>query len=99
MDERQTNMHPGLPAVKTCPQGESFFDCNLRCKYNRFEKDELRIDSWELRCLDCGYRDTIAFRSDDSDLNLDEVDPAKCPFCGLAGAASGRDPCVGSEKD
>ena len=63
----------------------------LVCKYNRFESDELRIDSWEHKCPDCGHRETQAIRSDDddedeeavaSDAALGPVDPLICPYCG-----------------
>ena len=47
-----------------CPQCGS---AKLTCKYNRFESEDLRIDSWEHRCPDCGHRDTSAFRSDDDE--------------------------------
>ena len=43
------------------------------CSYNHFQSDELRIDSWEHKCPDCGHRETQAFRSDDEDLADDIV--------------------------
>ena len=64
---------------KTCP------DCGssgLSCKYNLFESGDLRIDSWEHKCPDCGRRQTQAFRSDDEDSDAVELDPTACPFCG-----------------
>ena len=52
----------------------------LGCSYNHFAKDELTIDSWEHKCTDCGFRDTMAYRSDDEEVE-DDVDPRRCPFC------------------
>jgi len=51
----------------------------LTCKYNRFESDDLRIDSWEHKCPDCGYRVTTAIRTDDED--APEGPPDICPYC------------------
>ena len=53
----------------------------VECTYNLFEKDELRIDSWDHKCRDCGQRKTQAYRSDDSDLEV-TLNPLECPFCG-----------------
>ena len=86
-------MHPGRPSVKQCPQGESFRDCNLQCKYHTFDDGSLQIYSWELKCLDCGFRSTIAHRSDDEDFDYDTCAPAKCPFCELQAVAKGRNLC------
>lgn len=67
-----------------CPNCQS---AAYRCRYNIFESGELRIDSWEHRCPDCGHRETRAFRSDDED-SLPDVAPAtQCPFCGRMGDA------------
>ncbi len=60
-----------------CPQCESGA---YTCKYNRFESDDLRIDSWEHKCPDCGHRETTAFRSDDEEANPDQ-DTLLCPYC------------------
>jgi hypothetical protein len=63
--------------VGECPRcGEG----NLACSYNLFESQELRIDSWEHKCPDCGHRQTQAFRSDAEEPS--EQDPTVCPFCG-----------------
>lgn len=85
-------LHPGRPHISSCPHGDSHQSCQLSCKYNRFEGPDLRIDSWELKCLDCGHRETIAFRSDEL---APEVDPTQCPFCQLRVDCSGRNPCLG----
>ncbi|MBC8353264.1 MAG: hypothetical protein H8E66_14800 [Planctomycetes bacterium] len=53
---------------------------NLTCRYNDFEKDDLRIVSWEHKCAECGYRETTAFRSDDPE-ELQPVDAGTCPYC------------------
>ena len=84
-------MRPATPPAQACPRGQSA--CNLVCKYNHFEADDLVIDSWELKCLDCGFRETIAFRSDDSDLDLDSAEPTRCPFCEGTGLPPGKNPC------
>ena len=84
-------MRPATPSNDRCPQNKE--SCNLQCKYNYFEADDLTIDSWELKCLDCGYRETIAYRSDDSDLDLEAANPKQCPFCLLSGFKPGKNPC------
>lgn len=89
-------MIPAKPPGNRCPHDADRESCALRCKYNHFEQGDLTIDSWELRCLDCGYRQTIAYRSDDE--AGDEADdqpenPRQCPFCGLAELPTGIDPC------
>jgi hypothetical protein len=84
-------MRPPNPPDGKCPSQKE--QCKLICKYNHFEADDLTIDSWELKCLDCGYRNTIAYRSDDSDLDLENCDPQRCPFCKLTGLSTGQNPC------
>ncbi len=67
--------------VKTiggCPKCQSMA---LTCKYNLFESDDLRIDSWEHKCPDCGFRETTAFRSDEEDSIPAGTDPTVCPYC------------------
>ena len=80
-----------VPPDGKCPHGKT--QCNLVCKYNFFEADDLTINSWELKCLDCGFRETIAYRSDDSDLDLENLDPEVCPFCKLSELKPGQNPC------
>ena len=87
-------MHPGRDAIANCPHGEDHRDCTLRCKFNHFDDGELTIHAWELRCLDCGLRQTVAFRSDEDDWDRDATDPAACPFCDLAGGQPGKDLCI-----
>lgn len=53
----------------------------LACRYNVFEKDDLRIISWEHKCSNCGFRETRAFRSDDEEADGDKTDPGSCPYC------------------
>lgn len=65
-----------IGACEKC-QGE-----RLICRFNRFESDEVRILSWEHRCGDCGERQTRAYRSDEPDEALEQVDTEVCPFCG-----------------
>ena len=85
-------MRPEVPPDGKCPHQKTE-GCNLVCKYNFFEADDLTINSWELKCLDCGFRETIAFRSDDSDLDLDAAEPDVCPFCKLRDLKPGQNPC------
>ena len=63
---------------------------NLTCTWNHFERGDLVIDSWEHKCLDCGLRDTTAYRTDDEDDDDDDatVEPADrrvCPYCSRTG--------------
>jgi hypothetical protein len=53
---------------------------SLACSYNLFQSAELRIDSWEHKCPDCGNRQTKAFRSDAEE--PEGENPLLCPFCG-----------------
>ena len=85
--------HPGRDKMPQCPNGEAFEDCRLTCKYNLFESGDLRIDSWELKCLDCGKRQTIALRSDEPEEEPTDRPPEECPFCGLCAAGAGKNLC------
>jgi hypothetical protein len=68
-----------------CPKcGQESFACS----YNLFESGELRIDSWEHKCPDCGHRQTVAFRSD-SEEQPEGANPEVCPFCGRTPGESG----------
>jgi hypothetical protein len=85
-------MRPSKPPGDTCPHGDSRDRCNLVCKFNYFQRDDLTIHSWELKCVDCGVRHTVARRSDeDPEPGVD--DPARCPFCLQTGLTPGRNPC------
>lgn len=53
---------------------------SLICTYNRFADAQKRIDSWEHRCDNCGFRVTQAFRSDEPKADP-PCDPEVCPFC------------------
>lgn len=54
----------------------------VTCRYNRFQKPGLLIDSWEHKCSDCGARETEAFRHEgDAIGSADERQPV-CPYCG-----------------
>ncbi|HZZ71440.1 MAG TPA: hypothetical protein VFE24_04255 [Pirellulales bacterium] len=59
--------------IGPCPQCA---EGKVICTFNRFVKDE-RIDSFEHRCSDCGFRETQAIRS-----APDAVGSVACPFCG-----------------
>ena len=62
--------------------------CNqpaLACAYNHFEREELVIDAWEHKCANCGFRDTIAYRSDEPDSLPDDGVTDHCPYCGRKG--------------
>ena len=85
-------MRPSKPPGGKCPSGEVRESCPLTCKYNFFESEEFTIDAWELKCLDCGWRETIGFRSDDEDADPD-VDPKVCPFCHIGDLSPGQNPC------
>jgi hypothetical protein len=82
---------PTIPPSGKCPQNRS--QCNLECKYNQFVRGDLEIHSWELKCLDCGYRETIGFRSDDEEVDFGSGVQAICPFCGKVDAMPGKNPC------
>ena len=64
--------------VGDCPNCGGY---DLAYTYNHFESNELTIDSWEHKCLSCGFRDTMAFRSDDEDAKSKDVDPYVRPYC------------------
>ena len=81
------------PPNGKCPNDAEREQCPLVCKYNHFESDEQTIDAWELKCLDCGWRDTIGFRSDEEEKLDEDIDPTQCPFCKQSGLTPGRDPC------
>lgn len=87
---------PIIPPAGQCKQDPDRKECPLVCRYNHFESDEedLTIDAWELKCLECGWRDTIGFRSDEPDPDLpDDFDPTRCPFCKLDNLKPGKEPC------
>ena len=85
---------PSCPPNNKCPQADRTEPCPLSCKYNFFESEELTIHAWELKCSDCGWRDTVGFRSDEVDED-DTRDPAACPFCLQTGLSPGKNPCEG----
>ena len=90
------NQKPLVPPNEKCPQHGTRDECPLVCKYNHFESDDLTIDAYELKCLDCGWRDTIGFRSDETEEDDDlpeDFDPKKCPFCNQCGLKPGQNPC------
>ncbi len=92
---------PKTPPKVGCQQNPSRSDCPLVCKYNHFESDDLAIDAWELKCLDCGWRDTVGFRSDEDEQDIETADeaspvcPTHCPFCRRSDVAPGPNPCGG----
>lgn len=65
--------------IGNCPKcrGNQF-----TCSYNHFQSEDLTIDSWEHKCLDCGFRETEAFRSDAEEPIPDDLDVKVCPYCG-----------------
>jgi len=86
---------PLVPPNQKCPQHGTRDECPLVCKYNHFESDDLTIDAWELKCLDCGWRDTIGFRSDEEEEeNEANFDPKRCPFCKKTDLPTGQGPCT-----
>jgi hypothetical protein len=86
------SLRPAKPPGDKCPQKSDRETCPLICKYNHFESEELTIHAWELKCPDCGWRDTIGFRSDEEDPD-ESVDPSQCPFCNQCELSTGRNPC------
>jgi len=85
-----------LPPTGTCKQDPQRESCPLVCKYNHFksEDEDLTIDCYELKCLDCGWRETIGHRSDEPDPDAPaDFDPKVCPFCNLKDLATGKNPC------
>lgn len=86
-------MLPDKPSDNRCPRDATQTRCELQCKYNHFESDDETIDAWELKCLDCGWRDTIGFRSEEMDDEDEDVCPTQCPFCGEKELPTGINPC------
>lgn len=85
---------PKLPPSGECKQDPSRTECPLTCKYNHFESEDLTINAWEIKCLDCGWRDTVGFRSDEEEEDVPEdLDPKQCPFCKLKDLPTGQKPC------
>ena len=88
MDQHRPLKPPGGCKNETPVEADS---CPLQCKYNFFESDELTIHTFELKCLDCGWRDTIGYRSDEEDDRPE--DPSRCPFCQQCNLPTGKNPC------
>lgn len=87
---------PTKPPGGKCPndnpdEGVVRESCPLQCKFNYFESDDLTIHTYELKCLDCGWRDTIGYRSDEEDDQPEN--PAQCPFCDKCDLTQGKNPC------
>jgi hypothetical protein len=59
----------------SCPKCQQ---ASVACRYNFFDRGDLQVHSWEHRCTNCGWRETKAFRSDDSQQS---ATPAVCPMC------------------
>lgn len=85
-------MLPDKPPGNQCPRDATQTKCELQCKYNHFESGDLVIDAWELKCLDCGWRETIGFRSDEME-DEDDICPTQCPYCLKADLPAGINPC------
>ncbi len=92
-------MLPDKPPGGKCPRDATQTKCELQCKYNHFESDDLTIDAWDLRCLDCGWRDTIGFRSDEMDEDDEDEDvcPTQCPYCQRNDIQPGIDQCMAKD--
>lgn len=86
------NSRPAIPPGG-CKNGDTpnSTSCPLQCKFNFFESEELKIHTFELKCLDCGWRDTIGYRSDDEEDQPE--DPTQCPFCERCSLTTGKNPC------
>ncbi|MEM7457603.1 MAG: hypothetical protein AAF456_24955 [Planctomycetota bacterium] len=83
---------PAKPPGGKCPKDSERESCPLECKYNFFESEDLTIHAWELKCSNCGWRDTIGFRSDEEE-DDEEADPSACPFCDACDMKPGKNPC------
>ena len=90
-------MKPKLPPTGQCKQDPTRKECPLVCKYNHFQSDDLEINAWELKCLDCGWRDTVGYRSDEMDEEDADVNPKQCPFCQITDCKPGTDCCINAE--
>lgn len=86
-------VRPSKPPKDKCPLKNEDATCQLQCKYNFFESDELTIDAYELKCLNCGWRETIGYRSDEMEDEAEEVNTKQCPFCELCDLAAGTNAC------
>ena len=42
--------------------------------------------------MDCGWRDTVGYRSDEMEDEDDDVDVKVCPFCKKDGHCPGKNP-------
>ncbi len=71
-------MRETKPLSTPCPKCEQ---ANVTCKFNHFHQGDLEIHSWEHKCLDCGWRATTAYRSDDEDLDTPIDQRGVCPYC------------------
>ena len=86
---------PLKPEDGKCPHDSEREQCNLVCKHNFFEADDLSINAWELKCLDCGHRETVGYRSDEEEEEDIPDNPKECPFCKLCDLKPGKNPCQG----
>lgn len=82
---------PLTPGGNACPLKKDH--CALQCKYNHFLAGGLEIHSWELKCLDCGFRKTVAYRSDDEEADWSSGVQKTCPFCHRKDLEPGKNPC------
>ena len=91
------SMKPKLPPGG-CQHDATRESCPLACKYNLFQSEDLEISAWELKCDDCGWRDTVGYRSDEvDDEDVEDVeDPQQCPFCQMKNCPPGINRCEAS---
>jgi len=75
-------MQRDIQTAGSCPECGAD---GVTCRYNHFENDDLRIDSWEHKCPNCGVRKTTAYRSDDETATPESGDPQVCPYCNRRG--------------
>ena len=90
LNSERKPLKPAKPDASQCPN--DLDGCDLQCKYNFFESEELTIHAYELKCLNCGWRETIGYRSDEAD-ETDQTNPRQCPFCDACDLNPGRNPC------
>ena len=90
-------MKPSSPPNDKCPLKDEGAKCDLQCKYNFFDSEELTIDAYELKCLNCGWRETIGYRSDEMEDEPDDTNTKQCPFCNSCDLPTGMNPCAAKD--
>lgn len=58
---------------------------DVMCRFNDFDRGDLRVMAWEHKCTDCGIRVTQAWRSDQPNAGDAPEGLPTCPWCGRTG--------------